>query len=199
MARWEPDARDRLQAAAMSLFEERGYARTTVGEIAARAGLTERTFFRYFTDKREVLFSGGEKLEALVVGAIAAAPEDLAPLDVVALALEAPSPWFDDRRAHARKRQALIVAHAELHERELIKMRKLAAAIARALEARGVAAEAARLAAEMGITAFVHAFERWVSAPARAKPTTLAAHVQTVLAEMRALVSPTPIARSKKR
>ena len=74
-ARWEPDARGRLEKAAMELFPERGYERTTVEEIAARAGLTERTFFRYFADKREVLFSGSKELERLIVGAIASVPE----------------------------------------------------------------------------------------------------------------------------
>ena len=63
MARWEPDARGRLEKAALDVFRERGYAHTTVGDIAERAGLTERTFFRYFTDKREVLFSGSKELE----------------------------------------------------------------------------------------------------------------------------------------
>ena len=74
MGRWEPDARGRLEQAALELFEERGYARTTVGDIASRAGLTERTFFRYFTDKREVLFSGSGAVESLMVESIAAAP-----------------------------------------------------------------------------------------------------------------------------
>ena len=58
MSRWEPDARGRLEKAALALYGERGFENTTVAEIADRAGLTERTFFRYFTDKREVLFAG---------------------------------------------------------------------------------------------------------------------------------------------
>src|SRR5450755_2142351 len=111
MARWEPDARGRLQQAAMELYGERGYDQTTVEDIAARAGLTERTFFRYFADKREVLFGGSKDLEKLIVEAIAIAPKTMAPLDVVAAALEATAPLFEHRRAYARKRQALIAAH----------------------------------------------------------------------------------------
>ncbi|MFP2933837.1 TetR family transcriptional regulator, partial [Pyxidicoccus sp. 3LG] len=89
MGRWEPNARGRLEQAAMDLFQERGYDRTTVEEIAARAGLTERTFFRYFTDKREVLFWGSENLRKLMMSAIEDAPEATAPLDAVAAALDA--------------------------------------------------------------------------------------------------------------
>src|SRR5882672_7712097 len=114
MARWEPDARGRLEKAAMELFQERGYARTTVEGIAARAGLTERTFFRYFTDKREVLFSGSADLEKFIVEGIGDARKTVAPLDAVAAALAATAPFFEERRGHARKRRAVISAHAEL-------------------------------------------------------------------------------------
>src|SRR5580698_901299 len=99
MARWEPDARGRLEKAAMELFQERGYERTTVEEIAARAGLTERTFFRYFADKREVLFSGGKALEKGIVERIAQAPADASPLAVVAAAFVAVGAELEDRRA----------------------------------------------------------------------------------------------------
>ena len=182
MGRWEPNARERLQVAAMELFEERGYDRTTVEEIAAHAGLTERTFFRYFTDKREVLFSGSKELEALIVGAIAQAPSTAAPLVAVAVALEATAPMFEARRAFARKRHVLVEAHAELRERELIKLASLAAAIAESLRGRGVDEAAAGLVAEVGIAVFKHAFERWV---AGAKPRDLSHHIRAVLVELR--------------
>src|SRR3954452_24046786 len=101
MARWEPNALERLRAAAVELFEERGYDRTTVGDIAARADLTERTFFRYFTDKREVLFSGSEELEKLIVSAVVSAPTTMPQLDVVVAGLSGVSPLFEARREHA--------------------------------------------------------------------------------------------------
>jgi AcrR family transcriptional regulator len=163
VARWEPNALERLRAAALELFEERGYDRTTVGDIAARADLTERTFFRYFTDKREVLFSGSEELEKLIVSGVASAPRTMSPLEVVVEALAASSPVFEARRTHARKRQALIAAHAELRERELIKLASLAAALADALRRRGVADPAAPLTAEAGIAVFKIAFDRWIN------------------------------------
>jgi hypothetical protein len=50
MSRWEPNARGRLEQAALDLYQERGFEQTMVTEIAERAGLTERTFFRYFAD-----------------------------------------------------------------------------------------------------------------------------------------------------
>ena len=112
MARWEPDASGRLVEAAMQLYRERGFDRTTVADIAARAGLTERTFFRYFADKREVLFSGSGTLQDLLVDRVARAPASMPPLDAVAGALVESASFFEHRRDFARQRHALIVAHA---------------------------------------------------------------------------------------
>src|SRR6476469_3185265 len=133
MPRWQPGARARLQATTLELFAEQGFESTTVAEIAARAGLTERTFFRYFTDKREVLFWGGGPLQELLVAAVADAPARAAPIDAVAAALEAAGGALQERRTHARQRQKVIAANAELRERELIKLASLAAALAEAL------------------------------------------------------------------
>jgi len=149
----------------MELYLERGFEQTTVAEIASRAGLTERTFFRHFADKREVLFYGQSALQEIILTALAAAPDSLAPIDAVAKALEATGAVFEERREFARQRQAIIAANAELRERELIKLASLAAAMGDALRKRGVAEPAASLAAEAGIAVFRIAFERWVSTP----------------------------------
>ncbi len=114
MARWEPNARERLDKAAMELFGERGFDETSVSDIAERAGLTERTFFRHFSDKREVLFGGSDALRAFLVEKVTGAPAFLAPLDVVGAAIEATSAIFEERREFARQRHALITAHADL-------------------------------------------------------------------------------------
>jgi AcrR family transcriptional regulator len=163
MVRWEPDARGRLERAAMELFLERGFEQATVTEIAARAGLTERTFFRYFADKREVLFGGAGVLEEFLVSAVAQAPAATAPIDAVAASLRAAGVLLGERAEFARQRQAIIAANTELRERELIKLASLASALAGALRARGVGEPAASLAAEAGIAVFRIAFERWVS------------------------------------
>ncbi len=146
----------------MELFGERGFDQTTTAEIAKRAGLTERTFFRHFADKREVLFAGAGLLQELMVEAVAAAPESAAPIDAVAAALEAAAAFLEEGRDLPRKRQAIIAANADLQERELIKLASLAAAISDTLRERGVADLAASLAAEAGIAVFRIAFERWV-------------------------------------
>jgi AcrR family transcriptional regulator len=169
MARWKPDARMRLAAAALDLYAERGFDATTVAEIAERAGLTKRTFFRHYADKREVLFSGTEELEAAIVGGVRAAPAGTAPLDAVLAGLDAAAPFFVDRWEHARKRQAIIDAHPELQERELIKMSRLAGAVAGALRERGVQDPAAELTAAAGMAVFSSAFARWVGGR-RARP-----------------------------
>jgi AcrR family transcriptional regulator len=162
MTRWEPNGRGRLELAALALYGERGFENTTVAEIAARAGLTERTFFRHFADKREVLFSGADALQELLVSSVANTPDSIAPIDAVGGALEAAGALLQERREYARQRAAIIAANAELRERELIKLASLASAIADALRRRGVADPAASLSAEAGIAVFRVAFDRWV-------------------------------------
>jgi AcrR family transcriptional regulator len=162
MGRWQPDALGRLQQAALELYGERGFEPTTVADIAERAGLTERTFFRYFADKREVLFWGSGDLQALFVNAVANAPDSSSPMDAVAAALEAAADFFEDRRAHAQRRQAVVAANSSLQERELIKLASLASAVAEALRGRGVGEQAAMLTAEVGIAVFKVGFELWV-------------------------------------
>jgi AcrR family transcriptional regulator len=164
MSRWQPDAQGRLAQAALELYVERGFEQTTVAEIASRAGLTERTFFRYFSDKREVLFGGAGLLQDLLVSAVAGAPDSMPPIDTIAVGLEAAGALLQERRDYSLQRQAAIVANVELRERELIKMASLAAALADALRARGVSDLAANLTAEAGIAVFRIAFERWIDA-----------------------------------
>jgi len=163
MGRWQPDAAGRLQQAALELYAERGYEQTTVAEISERAGLTERTFFRHFADKREVLFRGSEELQKLIVDAVDAAPASARPIQAIAVGLQAAGAIFDaQRRPHSLKRQSVIDANPELQERELIKLASLAAALADALRRRGVQDPAAGLTAEAGIAVFHVAFERWL-------------------------------------
>ena len=163
MSRWEPNARGRLEQAALDLYVERGFEQTTVAEIAERAGLTERTFFRHFADKREVLFAGAGTLQEFLVSAVADAPESAAPIEAVAAGLEAAGALLQVRREYSRQRQAVITANTGLQERELIKLASLAAAIADVLRRRGVGDPAASLTAEAGIAVFKIAFERWVA------------------------------------
>ncbi len=165
MSRWEPDARGRLEQAALELFVERGFDDTTVAEIALRAGVTERTFFRHLTDKREVLFGGQDRLCVIFADTIAAAPDATSPIDAVAAAVEAAAPVFLDRHATARRRQAVIDANPALQERELTKRASFASAMAGALRGRGVPAPDADLVAEVGVVAFKTAYARWVSDP----------------------------------
>lgn len=187
MGRWEPDAEGRLVEAALELYAEGGFDRTTVADIAAHAGVTERTFFRYFADKREVLFDRSNALQDGVVEAIAAAPPSASPLDAVGSALEtAASALLEPRRDFARQRSAVIAANPGLLERELLKMAGLAAAATEALRRRGVPEPAAGLAAQSGVAVFRAGFERWVGdGPA----TDLAQCIREALAELRALTA----------
>jgi AcrR family transcriptional regulator len=145
----------------MALYSERGFQDTTVAEIAERAGLTERTFFRHFADKREVLFAGAEEFQELLAGAAAGAPEDAGPLEAVAAGLEAAAGFIEGRAEFSRQRQAIINANVELQERELVKLARLSAALAEVLRGRGVDEPAASVTAEAGIAVFRVAFARW--------------------------------------
>jgi AcrR family transcriptional regulator len=163
MSRWEPEGRARLEQAALELYQERGFEQTTVADIAGRAGLTERTFFRHFADKREVLFGGAGALNDLLVSSVAETPDSVAPIEAIAKALEAAGALLQKRREFALKRQRVIDANTLLQERELIKLASLASALADVLRKRGVDDPAASLTAEAGIAVFKIAFARWIN------------------------------------
>jgi AcrR family transcriptional regulator len=169
----------------MALFEERGYAKTTVGDIAERAGLTERTFFNHFSDKREVLFAGSEQFVARIVEAARAAPKSEPPLDVVLAAYEAMNDFFEERRPFSRRRSALIAAHPELQERELVKMLSVAAAITEVLEQRGATPTAATLAAQTGGAIMRVGFEQWTR---DAKHRSLTFHLRAARRQLEGIV-----------
>jgi AcrR family transcriptional regulator len=162
VGRWEPDSRGRLQEAALALYSERGFDQTTAAQIAASAGVTERTFFRHFADKREVLFGGSALLQERIVAGVAGAPAGDGPLDAVARGLDAAAAMLGEfRRDLSRQRQAVIAANPELRERELAKLADYAVAIAAALTERGVSEPHATLAAEAGMTVLRVATEQW--------------------------------------
>ena len=165
MGRWEPNARGRLAQAALTLYAEQGFEKTTAAEIAARAGLTERTFFRHYADKREVLFYGMDSLRDILVHAVAGAPISAGPMEAAGAALEAVAGMVAENPEYARLRNAVVSANAELQERELIKLAQLAAAMSGALRERGIPEPAASLAAETGVAVYRVAFARWISEP----------------------------------
>ena len=187
MGRWEPDSRGRLQEAALALYAERGFDQTTAAEIAARAGVTERTFFRHFSDKREVLFGGAALLRERIVAAVADAPADCGPLDAVARGLDAAADMLGEfRRDLSALRHAVIVANPELRERELAKLADYAAAVATTLHGRGVGEPQATLAAETGMTVLRVAMERWASGQDERELTVI---MRAAMAELRRVTS----------
>jgi AcrR family transcriptional regulator len=188
MARWEPNTRERLVRAAVDLFAKQGYDATTVSEIAERAGgLTKMTFFRHFSDKREVLFAGQEIHGRLLADAIAAAPDQATPLQAVAAALDALTAVFtDDRREFSARLLAVVAGNSELRERATFKRAALAEAMADALRKRGVPDPGASLAAELGILAFYRAFDQWADPASRQ---TLPDLARQAFADLRAAIA----------
>ncbi len=165
MGRWEPNARERLETAALDLFVENGYEETTVTQIAERAGMNRATFFRHFADKREVLFGGEDVLAGLFADAITAAPSGAALTDCLWSALAAAEVVMTTKLRTAASRRILVVARSsELQERGLLKHARIATSVTASLRERGEDELTARLGAEIVLLAFNIAFERWMRA-----------------------------------
>ena len=193
MPRWEAGTQARLTQAAYELYIERGFEHVTVAEIAERAGLTKRTFFRYFDDKREVLFSGAAAMQEAVVDAVANAPENVAPIDAVVAALAAAGSGITEIGEGARARQRLIESSSDLQEREMIKMSALKDAIGIALRERGVPDSEAILTAQAGVTVFQTAFERWAHTDGSRN---FASLIEGALDDLRKAINPVDLAAS---
>lgn len=161
----QEDLRGRLQQAALELFRERGYERTTAAQIAARAGVTERTFFRQFPDKREVLFGGEATLRNALFAAMMNEPAEHAPLELLFRAFRSVLPLLENNRPFAKPRQEIIATTPALHEREAAKLETLAGALALVLQERGVPDATAVLAARVGMIAFAQATIAWLDEP----------------------------------
>ncbi len=187
MGRWQSDSRGRLQEAALALYAARGFDQTTAAEIAARAGVTERTFFRHFADKREVLFGGSDLLQEQIVTGVVQAPGEWGAFDAVAAGLDAAAAMLGElRRDLSRRRQAVIAANPELREREMAKLADYATAVAVALHQRGVGEPQASLAALAGMTVLRVALDLWASgSDERDLPTVM----RESLAELRAVTA----------
>ena len=176
------DVRRRMQEAALELFHEKGYDGTTAAEIAARAGVTERTFFRYFPDKREVLFNEAA-LHAGLSTAIAEAPPTLGPLEVVVWAFQSLAPMFEENLPFAELGQAVIAQTPALQERQLAKSAAITQTIAEALQLRGIEPGIARLAAATGMAVTGHGLQAWVLEPS----SPLVEHLEKALRALRGL------------
>ena len=186
MPRNGEDVHRRLQGAALELFLERGYDQTTTASIAAQAGVTERTFYRHFPDKKEILFGGQAAFQATIIEAIAGAPPGSALLQVLCDAFSAVEPIFEGNRSFAAARQSVIAATPALRERELSKISGLVEALAAALTQRGANPRQARLAAQAGIAAFDQATNAWVDDPNRS----LRGHLSDAFNDLHTLFAP---------
>ena len=194
MPRNGEEARRRLQQAALELFRERGYEQTTAFEIAARAGVAERTFFRHFPDKREVLFDGQIKLKAALTGAIAEAPETLQPLEILHWAFRSLEQAMEDNRPFSFPRQQVIAGSPALQERELAKEAALTEDMAVALRRRGADERLATLAAQTGMAVFQYAVVSWFADPSRG----LGAYLDHAFDELGRLSSPFTVTEARR-
>lgn len=165
MPRWKDGAAERLQEAALALFLERGYDQVTVAEIAARAGLTRRSFFNHFDDKREIFFAGAADFQAGVVQSVVEAPASMSALDAAVAALTSAGLELAQFASSGRDVRGIIASSNELQERELSKMASVARAVSGALQDRQVETRSAKLTAGVAVSAFTVAFADWVESP----------------------------------
>jgi len=187
MSRWAPDARERLQTAALDLFAENGYEETTVAQIADRAGLNRATFFRHFADKREVLFGGEDKLAGLFADGIRATPPDATLTECLQAAFAAAEVALPpQQRAKAAQRVLVLAANTEVQERGLLKQARIARSITAALRERGADELTARLGAQVGMLAFSIAVERWMMSD---NEELFAAHAAAALSDLQVRVA----------
>jgi len=184
VSRWEPGAAQRLQQAAMTLFLERGYGNVTIAEIAGQAGLTRRTFFNHFADKREIFFSGAAVFRGGVIAHLDGADAALSPVDAAVAALTGAGRGIGDYREHAPAVRAIIATSTELQERDLIKMDSITTALVDGLRRRGVPARAANFAAKTAVTAYSTAWTDWVDNP----DADFSVLMQRALADLRSVV-----------
>jgi len=183
VSRWAPDARERLETAALDLFVENGYEETTVAQIAERAGLNRATFFRHFAEKREVLFGGEDVLAGLFADAIRAASPNATLTECLQAAFAAADvAMTPQQRAKAAQRVLVVVANSELQERGLLKHARIAGSMSAALRERGIDELSARLGAEVGMLAFTIAVERWMES---ADDEPFSPHADAALSELR--------------
>jgi len=188
MARWESGSRERLAASALRLFASKGFEGTTVAEIAAEAGLTERTFFRHYADKPEVLFAGQDEFEAVFLDGLETSTSTQ-PMDLVIAALDHAVAFFpDEKRPWSRSRHAILNENVALRERELHKMSALADALTAALVDRGIDSTAAALAAEATVSVFRRSFAAWI---AEGESRSFGDIQRDVLIQLQALLAPT--------
>ncbi|MFJ2807921.1 TetR/AcrR family transcriptional regulator [Kitasatospora sp. NPDC087271] len=187
MPRWKPDARQRLVVAALGLFAEQGYDETTVAQITERAGLTRSTFFRHFTDKREILTMGQTALSRLLAEGIDGAPADATPMTAVAAGLERASGEMTSfNRELSPLLHAAIEANAELQARNVLKSIGMATAMVDALKRRNVAEPTAQVAAELGVLAFRLGYARWADPSRDEDPGELEPHTRAAFDQLRA-------------
>jgi AcrR family transcriptional regulator len=199
MPRWAPRAEDRLREAALELFLEHGYENVTVAEITERAGLTRRSFSRYFTDKRDVLFAGSERLPGLLARSVGNADSTLSSFEALLTALVDVGGVLADQAPLAAQRRAVVQTSQELQERGRTKFAAVTDAVADALRDRGAAESEATLLAQVGVAIFRTAFERWtdqrddVGLPARIRE--VAAELAASLGAVDFAALPRPVAR----
>lgn len=186
MPRDREKVRLHLQAAALELYRADGYAQTTAADIANRAGVTERTFFRHFPDKREVLFDGEAVLAVILEKAVREAPPAYGPWAVLLCAFQATEAYFDENRVMIGVRREIIAGSQSLQERELAKIKALTMTLESALTARGVPREIAFFAARISVVGFEQAFAVWMDTTS----VRLSAQLSIAFADAHSLTAP---------
>ena len=178
MARWEPGTKERLRGAALARFVAHGYDETSVEEIAGDAGVTERTFFRHFPDKEEVLFDEDDDLLTVLLSGVhdhlADAPRSIVePLAVARAAVRRLGTTFEGDRTRHRQRARVLSSSPALVSRQLLKEQRWTEALTQELVAAGVDRRRAAAAAATAGIGLRLAYAEWTGGARTASLVTL--------------------------
>lgn len=157
----------KMEQAAIELYDERRSLKMTGAEIAARAGTTERTFYRHFPDKLDAFFGDETRLRAQVADAVEASPPGVSPLTAALSGLAGLATLFDANRGTIHRRAAIVAAHPELRARETARTTPWITVLREALRRRGAPPGDIDLVAPLALILWRVAYERWVEDPDR--------------------------------
>jgi AcrR family transcriptional regulator len=196
-ARKKERTRAAIARVARELFSARGFSAVTLAEIAEAAEVGQRTLFRYFADKEELLFDEDAALQARLRAALASRPEQEPPATAVLEALLSLVAEWQDQREQGLVRREVIDASPALRARERAKHGAYQDVLLEGLTARGLDRAQGRLLAGVAVACVEEALSRWYADGGPGRPGLMDRLQETYaeLAELHGAIEPPDVSR----